>query len=308
VAFIGGVEMKTFCFYHSADLDGHCSGAIVKYKYPDAIMRPINYGDEFPWDEVKGHRVIMVDFSLQPFTLMEDLLFGCQELIWIDHHISAIKEHLLSKISINGVRNAQKAACELTWKYFFPYDRTPKAVYLLGRYDVWDHSDPDTLPFQYGMRLRDLEPSKNSNDVKLTGKDPIGCMEFWKNLFTGHEPFDFIKLVQLVINDGRLALIYQTKQNKIIANSSCFETELDGLKLIAANVGLNNSKLFDSVWDPNKYAAMASFHYRKGNWTISLYSDRDDVDVSEICKARGGGGHKGAAGFQCSELPEGFLR
>ena len=36
------------CFYHSADLDGHCSGAIVKMVYPECELIGINYGDKFP--------------------------------------------------------------------------------------------------------------------------------------------------------------------------------------------------------------------------------------------------------------------
>lgn len=36
-----------YCFYHSKDLDGKCSGAIVKYKFPDCNMIGIDYGDKF---------------------------------------------------------------------------------------------------------------------------------------------------------------------------------------------------------------------------------------------------------------------
>jgi len=48
---------------------------------------------------------------------------------------------------------------------------------------------------------------------------------------------------------------------------------------------------------------MLSFVRRPGKWTCSLYADKPEVDASAICKARGGGGHKGAAGFQCETLP-----
>jgi len=60
------------CFYHSADLDGHCSGAIVKLRHPNCEMWPIDYGDEFPWDKIRWNETIyMVDFSLEPF---EDMI------------------------------------------------------------------------------------------------------------------------------------------------------------------------------------------------------------------------------------------
>jgi len=32
------------------------------------------------------------------------------------------------------------------------------------------------------------------------------------------------------------------------------------------------------------------------------------VDVSEVAKANGGGGHQGAAGFEWEELPKDFLK
>lgn len=58
-------------FYHSADLDGHCSGAIVKLMHKDCTMIPIDYGDKFPYESIqKDEFIFMVDFSLQPFDRM----------------------------------------------------------------------------------------------------------------------------------------------------------------------------------------------------------------------------------------------
>jgi len=69
------------CFYHSVDLDGHCSGAIVKRAYPDCEMIGINYGDKFPWQQVYEGEIAKIhgggghkqaagfQCSLLPFTL-----------------------------------------------------------------------------------------------------------------------------------------------------------------------------------------------------------------------------------------------
>lgn len=77
------------------------------------------------------------------------------------------------------------------------------------------------------------------------------------------------------------------------------------MKCIAINKGLTNSKVFDSVWNAEKYDAMLTFCLMspKRGWTISLYSDKPGIDVSKIAKSRGGGGHKQAAGFQSKALP-----
>ena len=59
-------------FYHSADLDGHCSGAILKLKYPQCDLFGVNYGkDEFVESIVNdAEEVFIVDYSLQPFERM----------------------------------------------------------------------------------------------------------------------------------------------------------------------------------------------------------------------------------------------
>lgn len=43
-----------------------------------------------------------------------------------------------------------------------------------------------------------------------------------------------------------------------------------------------------------------SFNGRNGTWTYSMYSKT--VDVSNIAKKYGGGGHRGAAGFNTDKL------
>lgn len=287
-------------FYHSADLDGHCSGAICKYAMPDAILHGINYGDPFPWSEIgRTDTVYMVDFSLQPFSDMiklNDYLDGQDTgLIWIDHHMSAIiewEEH--NRPIKEAILDTNQAACELCWKWFFqgkePIDPLPLSVYWLGRYDIWKHEDvPGSLEFQYGMRMYETDPQNHSAMLAWERLFHSGCMETEK-----------------IKNEGTLLLRYEKEQNRKFASAYAFETELDGLHCIAVNKGMTNSLVFDSVYDPAKHDAMLSFAYRDGKWTVSLYATKPEIDVSVICKARGGGGHKGAAGFQCDTLP--FLK
>ena len=287
--------MYDLCFYHSADLDGHCSGAIVKAAFPQCTLFGIDYGEPIQWNVIAGKNVIMVDFSLQPFTKMFSLKERTKSLTWVDHHKSAINEADSLGFSVPGRLGSGRAACELLWTFLHEKQPMPLAVELLGRYDVWDHTDPRTLPFQYGMKAqKDTFPDNQ---------------EFWLPLIELHPGRVSPKKnrVQDILDHGHLLFDYQMTQNRTQIGRMAFETTLDGLRLIAANKGLTNSKLFDSVWDSDKYDAMCTFHWRNGCWNFSLYSDRDGVDVSKIAKVRGGGGHKGAAGFQCQELPYGFL-
>lgn len=286
------------CFYHSADLDGHCSGAIVqrRFGHEDCELIGINYGDAFPWDRIEtGELVYMVDFSLQPFMDMLRL-HQLARLVWIDHHKSAIEEadvhrdYVPHPDGIEGLREIGRAGCELTWQFLYPRSISPLAVDLLGRYDVWDLKNPAVLAFQYGMRMFKTFP----NDEASTA--------LWDDLLSTDLKTQS-NLVNGIVKDGTTILSYIKSDNEKYCRSSSFVTELDGLKCIAINKLMTNSQLFDSVWDKQEYHAMLTFGIRKGKWTVSLYSDREDVDVSAICKARGGGGHKGAAGFQCDILP-----
>jgi uncharacterized protein len=271
-------------FYHSADLDGHCSGAILKNAFPLSELIGIDYGQPFPWDVVEtGEKVYMADFSLQPFADMLRLNELC-DLTWIDHHKSAILDWEEHRRPVRyTVLSTEQSACELCWMHLFHDEQMPLAVLWLGRYDIWKHKEhPGALEFQYGMRLHTTWPDNQ---------------EFWQRLFTD-EAFTLS-----IREQGASLLAYEKTQNAKFIAAYGFVTELDGLRIIAANKGMSNSLLFESVWNPDMYDAMLMFAWKHGQWTVSLYTDKPGVDVSVIAKARGGGGHKGAAGFQCDTLP-----
>jgi len=278
------------CFYHSADFDGLCSGAIIKKKYPECEMIGINYGDEFPWDDIEtGETVFMVDFSLQPFMDMVRLNSMCV-LIWIDHHASAIEDARKRYFLANGgqLLTDGVAACRLAWEWCYGDDGNnlePVSVAMLGLYDVWNHSDDRTLPFQYGMRATKFDHSPDNQF-------------FWNMVFTNEDFF------RETIETGRLILDYQIEQNTQEAAAYAFESELFDHKAICINREFCNSQIFDSVYDPEKHHIMISFcRSPKKHWTFSIYSTRDDVDCSAIAKKFGGGGHKGASGFQADRIP-----
>lgn len=275
------------CFYHSADFDGHCSGAIIKQHHRDCKMIGIDHGYDFPWESIiKNEKVFMVDFTLQPFENMKKLNSMC-ELHWIDHHKTAIDVANEKGFTATGgqLLKIGEAGCELTWKYIHgEFDQMPKAVYLLGRYDVWDHSDISTLPFQYGMyQFKNTYPENQ---------------KLWLKLFTN------ISECERIINDGHLLLNYETIQNTKFCNNYAFEIKFNNMKCICANRGFVNSKVFDSIYNPKVHHMMVAFiRMPIGKWKISLYSTRNDIDCGAISKLFGGGGHKGAGGFQCEHLP-----
>ena len=298
------------CFYHSADLDGHCSGAIVKYRYPECEMYPINYGDEFPFSDVREEEIVyMVDFCLQPFHQMVDLAESGATVVWIDHHKSAIEEYnkwyhntktdAMKYLLFEGMRDTTKAACELTWEYLFPDKPVPLAVKLLSLYDSWTYQGHEledmVLPFQMRMRMEDLDP-KNWED----------CGDKWSNLFGPPEGFisedgEMIRVSDL-IEEGRLILRYDEEQKRRYVQTYGFETRLGAFpyeqlvwggdakqtmygkyyKAIAVNLGHTNSKVFDSVWQKECEDCCGIGIFEDGN-----FGDAYEKVTCHVCNGTG---------------------
>lgn len=283
------------CIYHGVDLDGYCSGAIWKTAHENELheMVGLNYGQDVPWDLLEGNDVSLLDFCLQPFSDFVRLLQAAHSVTWIDHHKSAIETWHQSDMpngccSLVTSLDTTKAACELAWEFYRPKEPMPRGVFLLGDYDCWRHSDENTMPYQMGMRLHDLDPGTNPD-----------CMNaHWKKVFR-----DDISHEGEIIRDGRVVLKYQNQQNAKSARAIWLPIEFDGKRWMAVNQGEINSKFWDAIWD-DAFDGMLGFVRSKNHWTVSLYSEK--VDCSEIAKRHGGGGHPGASGFQCQELPFAF--
>jgi oligoribonuclease NrnB/cAMP/cGMP phosphodiesterase (DHH superfamily) len=281
--------------YHSADLDGICSGALMKYKYPDIILYGYDYGKPFNFN-LDGEDVIMSDISL-PIQYMFELSKKVKSLTWIDHHISKIndyyefiKEHNNNQDFLTPVLDTNYAACEGTWKYLYnkvDYSNIPLFVKLLGEYDTWRNNntprwDNTILPFQYGMRLLHNGVDKfPENELKQ---------------------YDVIE----IINKGHLVLQYQTQMDQKNAKEIAFEAEFDGYKAICMNVFGANTSMFDSVYIEGKHDIMIPFCFTGQFWKVSVYSKNKDINCSQIASKHGGGGHHSASGFTVSDIREIF--
>ncbi len=281
-------------FYHNADLDGICSAAII---YQNNQGKPcdfygINYGDIFPWDDIKplpsGQKelVYMVDFSL-PINGMIKLANVC-DLIWVDHHdtaIKAAKENTIPLTSLAMVLNNDKAGCELTWEYIHGGAEMPMAIYYLGRWDIWKWKDiPNCKSFQMGMR-----------ELGLKYNSPI-----WELLFNDGK--GRTSAFSDIVKSGETIERYTNTQNANRCKYGAFPTTFHNLKAICLNGG-GGSQLFDSIYNETDYDIMIAFQMNKDKkWTVSLYSTKLEIHCGEIAKLYGGGGHKGAAGFISNNL------
>jgi nanoRNase/pAp phosphatase (c-di-AMP/oligoRNAs hydrolase) len=276
---------KLICFYHSADFDGIASAAIVHMKYPDCRLYGINYGDEIPWHLIEGEEVIICDFSFEPIQeMMFEAKHIAKSLVWIDHHKTSIEEiEEMEGFKVEGIRLVGVAACELTWQYYMDKP-VPFGLKLLASWDVHDMEYSDHIvPFQYGARGIDelYDPTH----------------KIWNILFNDME------WVYKTIRKGHTILQFVEAEHAKVMQLYSFEHDFLNYRAIMVNRGSMNSKAFESVYNPAKHDIMLAFsRIPSGEWSVSIYTDKDDIDVGEIAKQQGGGGHKQAAGFQTKHL------
>jgi len=270
--------MNKICFYHKADLDGQCSGAIVKYFDSDVALYPFDYNDIFPWEEItKDTQVYMVDISLSTDDMYK-LNNMCKELIYIDHHISKLKDLDLSQF--RGKQVDGTAACVLTWEYLIG-STIPVGVELLGKYDIWNIYN-NVLNYQYGIRTLNLDPNNTKDWLKYV---------FHNDLLTQ------------TISNGEIILKYVEGAQEKETNINGFKMIWKGYNVLALNKTNGSSLMFKDHPDYYNVDILMVFGWSGKIWKISLYTIKKDIDVSEIAKSYNGGGHRSAAGFVCDELP-----
>ena len=294
-------KTKRLGIYHSKDTDGHFSGAVLKYKYPDIELRGWDYKDEVPsFESMDGFdEIILIDITF-PFDILQEL--GTKtKLTVIDHHVSFKKQvdnHLqighdvvtdnLKYITFEYIYDDKLSACELGFKYYFGY--IPPIVELVGKYDTWRANgtyewDTVVLPMKYYLYGKVNKPE----DVK----------NYWFDKYSGD-------IVDNMLEIGKSIMEYERKMDESKTNSYAFEREAYGLRALCINTNFMSSETMITKFDSSKHDIMIGFAYNGNNWGISLRSIGDKIDVSEIAKLRGGGGHSQSAGFQVDNFEDIF--
>lgn len=110
----------------------------------------------------------------------------------------------------------------------------------------------------------------------------------------------------LMVEKGNAILSYIRHRDYRLSRNMAFEGTYNGLRFIAANMAQAGSDFFESLDNIANYDFMVSFSLNKrSKWNLSFRTVKDNVDVSAIAAAFGGGGHKKASGASgLDKLPE----
>ena len=307
--------------FHHDDADGYASAYLVSKalknsKWDSLEFIEMNYNKEFPLDIIdENTQVYIVDYSINPEDMIK-LLRITTDIIWIDHHISAINKYddwmdLIEESSginnISGIRVNGLSASALCYLYFFGgwtenalqelrdtsinedevlkvltsdfKDKASEWIYLIDSWDIWRPNVPQAEQLQ----------------IAISNQLSIDLMSHIDNNS---------KLLEYFLEKGKNYIEYRDIWSSGFMKRYGFETiieDLDGYfrKIFVANLGNANSKFFGSLIDD--YDAVVTMCFNGEDWNYSIYSNKDYFDCSKIASHFGGGGHKGASGFRLNQ-------
>lgn len=291
--------MKAAVIYHKADYDGLFSGDTCRFfleqRGHEVTMFPYDYGEPDPIP--KDQRWLFDKIYIVDVSLDEHLLEPSKDVVWIDHHGTAIANY---PSSVKGLRIDGVAACRLCWQWFLLelengksyvagpdfYTRQvsePEIVRLAGEYDVWDKRDPRAELLQYGMKAMEFSLYQR--------------LDYWRD----HDPKAIDFGLEQLLSAGESARRYADAVNKDVLDKYGQKIRVFGMTFLAMNWPARSSLAFEANITDDVQALM-SYFWTGNKFRVSLYghSKADpNLDLSRIAKVFGGGGHKQACGFQC---------
>ena len=221
-----------------------------------------------PPPNVKGKVVAILDFSFNNPTTKR-MIEEADGLIVIDHHKSAMVE--LHDIS-NTHFDMTKSGAMLAWEFFHPGKEPPKFIRYIQDRDLWTWELPYSKEFAAAFDMIPFE-------------------------FEEFEKFEDDSVFDDAVKRGSYILAY----SKTVVKKVCEKAQsrkLGGKSVLVVNASHWMSEIGSRLSPDCDFAMIWYWDHEAKETKVSLRAFHETVDVSEIAKKFGGGGHKKAAGFQ----------
>ena len=217
--------------------------------------------------DIAGKTVVILDFSFNNSTTKE-MIESAEALVVIDHHKSAMVE--LHDIS-NTHFDMTKSGAILSWEFFHPGKEPPKFIRYIQDRDLWKW---------------ELEYSKEFSAA--FDMVPFEFEEF--------EKFEDDSVFDDAVKRGSYILAY----SKTVVKKMCEKAssrKMGGKGVLVVNVSHWISEIGARLAPDCDFAIIWFYDHEDRIIKVSLRSFHEKVDVSEVAKKFGGGGHRKAAGF-----------
>lgn len=272
---------KPLCIYHGNCADGFGAAWIVNRYFKGAVdFHPGFYGQEPP--DVTGRDVIMVDFSYKR-PVLERMAAQAQMILILDHHKTAAEDLAGYRRPIWGDMQSgiwaefdmDRSGAGLAWDFFFPNAPRPRLIDHVEDRDLWRFNLPGSA---------DLHVAVMSYPLDFSWWDAWGDKDA--------HGLNSLRTEGMAINR-------KLKQDVAhILGAAARRMVIGGVDVPVANLPYMMAS--EAAGDMAESAPFAATYYDGTDARhFSLRSrGAEGMDVAEIAKGYGGGGHRNAAGFQ----------
>lgn len=269
---------RPLVIYHSNCADGFSAAWCFWKKYGDgADYHPGVYQQSPP--DCSGRDVFLVDFSYKR-PIVAAMLEEANTVTLIDHHKTAIDDLRPLKEAVGDANSRfgwfcdlERSGAVLAWDYLFPDEPRPLLLGHIQDRDLWRFKLPGT---------REIQANVFSFEYTF---------ENWDRLMGANQA----ELLQMTVAGAAI----ERKHHKDIAElvKVCQRAMLIGGYSVPV-ASLPYTLTSDAGHLMAQGQPFAACYWDTAETRVfSLRSTDDGMDVSEIAKAYGGGGHKHAAGF-----------
>jgi oligoribonuclease NrnB/cAMP/cGMP phosphodiesterase (DHH superfamily) len=267
--------MKPLVIYHKKCPDGFGAAYAAWRKYGDAAdYVPAAHGAYPTLDELKvdGREVYIVDFSF-PRATLEAMAARAKRVVILDHHKTA--EADLANFP-GAIFDMNRSGARLAWEFFHPGTPVPQLLVHIEDRDLYDWNLADTEPLM--MYLDTLPFDFEAWHAFVTSP---GTHQWQEALDAGRY---MVKKFRSIVET-----VADTAEPVCFCGHQCHKVNLGTAHELASDVG-------NLVAERNGSLALL-WYITKGKLRVSLRSKKGSVDVSELARKYGGGGHAGAAAF-----------
>lgn len=278
---------RPLVIYHGNCADGFSAAWCFWRKYgPDADYVAGVYQQDPP--DVRGRDVFLVDFSYKR-AVVERMLADANSVCLIDHHKTAIEDlqPLFMQDSWTGepkqlahFTDLNRSGATLAWDYLFPGEDRPLLLGHVEDRDLWRFKLPGT---------REIQAFVFSHEYSF---------ELWDKLMSA----DQVELLKMTAAGAAI----ERKHHKDVAElvAVCKRRMVIGAYDVPV-ASLPHTLVSDAAHLMAQGEPFAACYWDTAEGrTFGLRAADEGVDVSEVAKQYGGGGHAKAAGFK---VPRGHV-
>lgn len=268
-------ERKPLVIYHGNCADGFSAAWCFWRKYGDACEYMAGVYQQDPPD-VTGRNVYLVDFSYKRNVVLR-MLEQASHITLIDHHKTALEDLAgIESEKFSTFTDLDRSGATLAWDFLFPDEPRPLLLGHVEDRDLWRFKLPGT---------REIQAFVFSHEYTF---------EQWDQMMRAGQA----ELLQMTAAGAAI----ERKHHKDVA-------ELVGVCKRRMVIGGHNvpvaSLPYTLTSDAGHLMARgepfaACYWDTESGRVFSLRSTDEGLDVSEIAKQYGGGGHVRASGFKVS--------